>query len=281
MTGVAGNSRLTGWRVLILRPLAQAGELAGLLGAVGAEPVAVPLLDIAPPADPGPFDLALVDLGSSRFSWIGFTSANAVDAVIRRAAELGIVPAVPADTKVAAVGPGTAAVVRRAGLPVDLVPADKGSADAVASLWPTARPGESVLLPRSEIARPGLPEALLSKGYRVETVTAYRTVVRPLPPNLLADLRADRIDAILFTSPSTVSALADAPIGPAVVLGAIGQPTARAAQSAGRTITYVAEQPTPAALVDGLVTAAGQRTAGAPRVPSSNPSSATEMRVTP
>ncbi len=223
MTGVAGAGPLTGWRVLIPRPIDQAGELSSLLRAVGAEPVAVPLIAIEPPTDPGPLDLALVDLGSSLFTWVGFTSANAVDAVVRRAAQLGIDPAVPADTRVAAVGPGTAAALRGAGLPVDLVPTGKGSADVIAELWPRARSGETVLLPRSDIARPALPDALLAKGYRVEAVAAYRTVVLPLPAELMTDLAADRFDAILLTSPSTVSALADAPLGPAILLGAIGQ----------------------------------------------------------
>jgi uroporphyrinogen-III synthase len=270
---------LAGWRVLVPRPVDQAGELSALLRAVGAEPVAVPLIAISPPEDLGPFDLALIDLASGRFAWVGFTSANAVDAVIRRARELGVDNAIPADTKVAAVGPGTAAALRRAGLPVDLVPPGKGSADAIAALWPTAHSGETVLLPRSDIARPGLPDALLAKGYRVEMVTAYRTVVQPLPAGLTAELRADRFHAILLTSPSTVSALARAPIGPGVVLGAIGQPTASAAVTAGRPVTFVAAQPTATALVDGLVVAARDRAARTPLPQYPHAPSTTETRV--
>ncbi len=276
MTGAATTGPLAGWRVLIPRPVDQAAELSSLLHALGAEPVAVPLIAIAPPVDLGPLDLALVDLGTSRFSWVGFTSANAVDAVVRRSAELGINPSVPADTRVAAVGPGTAATLRRHGLPVDLVPTGKGSADAIAATWPTARPGETVLLPRSDIARPALPDALLAKGYRVEAVNAYRTVVLPLPAALTAELRADRFDAILLTSPSTVTALTGALVGPAVVLGAIGQPTARAAESAGRPVAFVAAQPTAAALVDGLVDAARHRAAKALPVQSARPPSTSD-----
>ena len=261
MSGQAETGPLTGWRVLVPRPVDRAGELIDLLRAVGAEPVSVPLIAIAPPADPGPLDLALIDLGRSRFSWVGFTSVNAVDAVIRRAAELGVDPAVPADTRVAAVGAATTAALRNAGLPVDLQPAGAGSAEALAAQWPTARPGESVLLPRSDIARPGLPEALPAKGYRVEAVIAYRTVVQPLSAELTADLRADRFDAILLTSPSCVTALAGAPIGPTVVLGAIGRPTAAASAAAGRPVTFVARQPTATALIEGLVTAARDRAA--------------------
>ena len=230
----------------------QAGELITLLQAVGAEPVSVPLIAVAPPVDLGPLDLALIDLGSSRFTWVGFTSANAVDAVVRRAAELGVDPVLPADIRVAAVGAATAAALRYAGLPVDLQPTGPGSADTLAAAWPTARAGETVLLPRSDIARPGLPDALVAKGYRVETVTAYRTVAQPPGAEVTAELGRDRFHAILLTSPSCVTALTDAPIGPTVVLGAIGRPTATAAATAGRPVAFVAAEPTAAGLVAGL-----------------------------
>ena len=285
MSGQAETGPLTGWRVLVPRPVDWAGELTTLLHAVGAEPVSVPLIAIAPPADPGPLDRALVDLGRSRFTWVGFTSVNAVEAVIRRAAELGVDPAIPADTRVAAVGAATTAALRNAGLPVDLQPAGAGSAEALAAQWPTAGPGESVLLPRSDIARPGLPDALLAKGYRVETVTAYRTVVQPLSAELTAELRADRIHAILLTSPSCVTALAEARIGPTVVLGAIGRPTAAAVAAAGRPVTFVALQPTATALIEGLVIAARDRATGdsAAKTPAAyppNPPTTSETRVT-
>jgi uroporphyrinogen-III synthase len=249
---VAEVGSLAGWRVLVPRPVGQAGELSSLLRAAGAEPVAVPLIAISPPVDLGPLDLTLIDLGCSRFTWVGFTSANAVDAVARRAAELGIDPVLPADTRVAAVGAGTAAALRAAGLHVDLLPTTRGSADALADEWPTARPGDTVLLPRSDIARPGLPDALLAKGYHVETVTAYRTVPQPPPEELNAELRAGRFHAILLTSPSCVTALADALIGSTVVLGAIGRPTATAAAAARRPVDFIADAPTATGLVNGL-----------------------------
>lgn len=277
--GVTDTEALAGWRVLVPRPVDQAVELTALLQAVGAEAVSVPLIAIAPPEDLGPLDLALTDLVSSRFSWVGFTSTNAVHAVTARAAELGINPVIPADTRVAAVGGGTADALRSAGLPVDLVPPTKGSALAVAAIWPSARPGEKVLLPRSDLARPDLPDALRAKGYRVETAIAYRTVVLPLSNHWAAELRDGRFDAILLTSPSCVTALGAVYIGPTVVVGAIGRPTADAAGAAGRQVGFVATQPTAAALVDGLVAAAADRARRTVDTPSSHPPSNSETRV--
>ena len=248
---------LSGWRVLIPRPTDRSGALFGALQAVGARAVSVELISVAPPADPGELDMALVDLAAGGYSWVGFTSANAVDAVRERSAALGLLPAVPADTRVAAVGPATAAALRSAGLPVDLVPAAGGSATALAAAWPTARAGQAVLLPRSDIAAPDLPEALTVKGYRVDTVTAYRTTAAPVPDWLAADLTGGLIDAVLFTSPSTVRALDGIEIDPATVLGAIGRPTATAMAQSGRTVDFTAGRPTAKALVDGLLHAAG------------------------
>ena len=248
---------LSGWRVLIPRPTDRSGALFGALQAVGARAVSVELISIAPQADPGELDMALVDLAAGGYSWVGFTSANAVDAVLQRSTVLGLLPAVPADTRVAAVGPATAEALRSAGLPVDLVPATGGSATALAAAWPTARAGQAVLLPRSDIAAPDLPEALTVKGYRVDTVTAYRTTTAPVPDWLAAELTGGLIDAVLFTSPSTVRALDGIEIDPATVLGAIGRPTATAMAQSGRTVDFTAGQPTAKALVDGLLHAAG------------------------
>lgn len=261
---VSSDGPLRGWRVLVPRPVDQAGELTDRLRAEGAEPVAVPLITIGPPDDLGPFDLRLIDLAAGAFDWAGFTSANAVRAVVGRAAELGLNPAIPADTRIAAVGSGTAAALRDAGLPVDLLPAGAGSADALAAIWPTAREGESVLLPRSDIARPGLPESLLAKGYRVEMVTAYRTVPRPPPDAVATEVRDGAFRAILLTSPSTVTALSGTSIPAVVVLGAIGRPTAQAAQAAGRSVAFVAARPTADGLVEGLLSIAADRGAVRP-----------------
>ena len=250
---------LSGWRVLIPRPVDRSAALFGALQEVGARAVSVELISIVPPADPGEFDLRLVEVAAGGYSWIGFTSANAVDAVRQRSAALGLNPAVPAGTRVAAVGPGTARALQGAGLPVDLVSATGGSAGALAAVWPAAQSGQAVLLPRSDIAAPHLPDALAAKGYRVDTVTAYRTKIGPVPAWLAAELAGGQIDAVLFTSPSTVRALHGIEIDPATVLGAIGRPTATAMAQSGRNVDFTAGQPTATAFVDGLLDAAGVR----------------------
>lgn len=256
MSEPAGSRPLSGWRVLVPRPAGRAGDLVDALAAAGAVSEAVELISIEPPIDAGALDLAVLGLSRGDYTWVAFTSVNAVDAVLTRAAALAV-PPVSAATRVAAVGPSTASALRAAGLPVDLMPPARGSAAALAAVFPSAREPESVpesvLLPRSDLAPPTLPEALIGRGYRADDVVAYRTVTHPPTPALAARLTAGDIDAVLLTSPSTVRALAGVPIAARTILGAIGRPTQAAATDAGREIAFVAAEPSSAGLVSALI----------------------------
>jgi len=243
---------LAGWRVLVPRPKGRSSALLTLLARQGALAQAVPMITIAAPSDLGALDAAVLALAAGEFDWVGFTSVNALAAVVDRARQLALSPAVPADTRVAAVGPATSAALRAAGIPVDLTPGRGGSGATLAAIWPAAHAGESVLLPQSEIAGPLLADTLTAKGFRVEAVTAYRTLPCPLPGAVAADLAAGAFEAVLLTSPSTAQALAGTVIAGGTVLGAIGPTTATAATAAGLEIAYTASDPTDSALIAGL-----------------------------
>ncbi len=257
-------SALAGWRVLVPRPAGHGSSLVTLLAREGAMAQAIPMISILPPVDSATLDAAILALAAGEFSWVGFTSVNALRSVLDRAGQLALSPALPADTRVAAVGPATAAALRTAGLPVDLTPGQGGSGAVLASIWPTAGGGESVLLPQSEIASPDLAQGLRAKGFRVEAVTAYRTVPSPLADSVAADLAAGAYEAVLLTSPSTARSLARTPIADGTVLGAIGMSTSAAATAAGLHITYTAHDPTDLALIDGLAEFATRYPRGRP-----------------
>jgi uroporphyrinogen-III synthase len=246
------GSPLTGWRVLIPRPVERSADLVAALSAAGALPEVVELIGIEPPEDPRPLDLAVLGLSRGDYAWSAFTSVNAVDAVVGRAARLAVRP-VAAGTRVAAVGPATARALRAAGLPVDLLPPGRGSAAALAEVFPRAAGAPAVLLPRSDLAPAVLPEALTGKGYRVDIVVAYRTVLLAPTRDVSDRLATGGFDAVLFTSPSTVRALTALPIDERTALGAIGAPTRAAATAAGRDISFVAPEPTAAGLVCALI----------------------------
>ena len=246
---LAGRKPLDGWRVLVPRAAERSTELVDLLAAAGATPLAVPLIGIAPPADEGALDISLVELSKGSYDWVAFTSVSAVHAVLRRASALRLSPVVPADTRIAAVGPATADALRGVGLPVDLVPPAGGSAAILGTIWPHPSGEQTVLLPRSDIAASTLPDALSGLGFGVRAVVAYRTVVTPPPPELVVELATGKVDAVLFTSPSTVRAAAGVIIAGSTVLCAIGNPTAAEAAAIGRPVQITAAEPTAGGLV--------------------------------
>ena len=78
---------LTGRRILVTRAPGQASQLAERLSALGATPILIPTIEIAPPASFAALDAALAAL--SGFDLVAFTSANAVEAFRQRAQLLG------------------------------------------------------------------------------------------------------------------------------------------------------------------------------------------------
>ena len=110
----------------------------------------------------------------------------------------------PLRVRIGAVGNATAAALRAAGWEPDCIPTMQ-TAEALAAALGTV-PGCRILFPASEIARPTLPDNLRARGANVTVVTVYRTVATPPEQTaaVTAQLRAGAIDAITFTSPSTV-----------------------------------------------------------------------------
>ena len=73
---------LFGQRIVVTRDRRQAAELAEPLEELGAEVLLLPVIEIRPPADPGPLDRAMACLDT--YDWLIFTSANGVAAFVDR-----------------------------------------------------------------------------------------------------------------------------------------------------------------------------------------------------
>jgi len=198
---------LAGRRVLVTRAAHQAGKLSNELRARGAEPVEVPVLEVCPPESYEPLDRALRQLGS--YDWLILTSANTVQAIAERAAALGLVFAPLDSVKIAVVGTATAAAARAAGFTVALVPENYVAESLVESLAGQAT-GKRVLLARAMITRDVIPNALRASGAVVDEVDAYQNRMPANAPEQLRQALTAGIDAVTFTSSSSVSHLADA-----------------------------------------------------------------------
>lgn len=247
---------LAGRRVVVTRPRDDP-RLRTLLEAEGAEVVEFPTIRIAPPSDYGPLDGALRRLGE--YGWIVFTSRNGVAAVLGRLAALGTTPAALRAASLAVVGPGTDEALREAGLRAAVSPAEFRAEALVDALARYDLRGVRVLIPRAAVARDVLPEGLRARGAIVDVVPAYRTeVADAAAPDLIAAARAGRLDAVTFTSSSTVRHFLRlvGPDAPRVLEGAlvacIGPVTAETARAAGLRVGAVATTYTFAGLVEAL-----------------------------
>lgn len=244
-------------RVLITRPREKADTFADGLLAAGMEPVFFPTIQISPVKDPTLLDNALERLDD--FSWVIFTSANAVEAVWNRLEVLK--RAFSPSVRIAAIGPKTAARLKTFGLTPNFVP-DDFIAEAILSGLGDVR-GQNMLLPLADLARDTLPNALTRAGAYPHIVTAYHTFPANPDPDGLAALK-NGVDALTFTSGSTVrnfiALVQAAGLDPFALPGdpqiaCIGPKTATAAREAGFHVDVVAEAYT----VEGLVEVLGKQ----------------------
>jgi uroporphyrinogen-III synthase len=168
--------------VVVTRPVAQAAPWVHKLRAQGVDAVALPLIEIVPPADAAPVQAAWRSLAQQAV--VFFVSANAVEHFFaRRPPGAGWPPA----TRAAAPGPGTAEALRAAGVPAAAVvepAADAPSFDSEA-LWARLRgetwAGRSVLVVRGEAGRDWLADQWRSAGATVSYLDAYAR--RPPTPD--------------------------------------------------------------------------------------------------
>jgi uroporphyrinogen III methyltransferase/synthase len=195
---------LEGRTVAITRARHQAAEFSRLLAGLGAKVVEFPTIEILPPDSWAPLDEAIDNL--HRYDWIIFTSANGVRSFVARLRERGKTMGQFKGIRFCAIGPRTAEEMREESMEVHLVPTEYRAEAVAESLGKEGLVGKRVLLARAKRARELLPRELKNLGATVDVVAVYQTV-QPTgdTSQFLRFLEAGNIDAIAFTSPSTVS----------------------------------------------------------------------------
>jgi uroporphyrinogen III methyltransferase/synthase len=242
---------LLGKRILVTRSRASSDALARLLTAAGATPIPCPLIRITYPGDDGSF--AQIADSMERYDWVAFTSVHGVIGFFRRLRKTGRDVRSLAGVKVAAVGPATAAALRRRGIRADLVP-DTYTAESLACTIVdsgVARP-KRVLFPRGDQARPVLMQALRGHGIAVDDVVVYHTKAVS-PPAAYATVVESGLDVITFYSPSAVRSWTERKLyGGDAAVACLGPTTADAARAAGLVVDVVAQPHTAEGLVQSL-----------------------------
>ncbi len=212
VAGLAGSldwfSRrpLFGRTILVTRSRQQASNLAAGLAALGARVLETPTIAVEKvPASPA---INAVVSSLARYACVVFTSANGVEAFYQHLRATGR-DARALQTRIAAVGPATAAALEKIGVVPEIIP-EVFVAEALAekikelfTLSPDAAPNKFLLV-QGDIARPVLRDQLKAAGAVVEELILYHTTApEALPAAALAAIEQDVVDAITFTSAST------------------------------------------------------------------------------
>lgn len=236
---------LEGKRIVITRAVEQARDLIARLEKMGAIVLLFPVVSFSEPTNPAGLDQAIRSLGE--FDWILFTSANAARFFARRCRKLGVDPSEAGNYLCAAVGPATASAVAAEGFPVDHV-AQEFLGTELARELSTAITGKKILLPRSERARPDLPNLLKAVGAEVTEVVAYHNAgIGLIEPGVMRAIREAQVDVISFFSPSAIENMRAelgaevlTHLGATAALAAVGPVTAAALRESGLPVAIEA-----------------------------------------
>ena len=260
------STPLNGTTVLVTRPINQSTDLARQLEEFGATVIHCPTIEIGSPENWEGVDRAIGDIVS--YDWLVFMSANGARFFFDRSEKLQRKTFhTPATLLICAIGPATAKVIESAGGSVDLTVDDSRAEGVLRGILDRAG-GESAvrglrfLLPCARHARDFLPVELRKLSAQVDVVEAYQT----LKPNVdLGSLfTRHEIDAITFTSPSTVSNFAKlagdkllAALADDTLAACIGPVTAAAATDHGFKRIVQAQSANAQALAESIVRSLG------------------------
>lgn len=228
---------LNGLKVLVTRPRKRQGRLSRMLRDAGAEVIEFPVIETVP------LNATIPSLDAE---WLAFTSATGVETFFDALAAQDLDVRAIGSARIAAIGPTTADALRARGLKTDLVPEVYDSLHLARELADAAAGGRIITF-RAQNGSPELGDTLRAAKANFTEIPLYRTETLPAP------FAPRDVDAVLFTSASTVRGLKSAcPDLPIPLACCIGQQTAAEARRHGITNIRVAAKATLEALIDTL-----------------------------
>lgn len=196
---------LKGRRIVVTRPRDRSGTLSRKLRELGAEVLEYPCIETVP-IDPCPgLEAALSNM--INYEWLIFTSAAGVDAVMGALQKMKKDSRAFGGIKLAAIGGGTAAELKKFGLVPDYIP-QKYSAQSLGEGLAEIADGK-ILIARAEDGSPYLTEELDKAGLSYDDITVYRTFYENARSDeLREDIDSGNVECVTFTSASTVRGFA-------------------------------------------------------------------------
>lgn len=194
------NRPLFGKRILITRPAGQNLKLAELISEAGGEPLLYPTIKINYIWDS---ETSEITDQVKESDWLVFTSVNGVIGFFKRLKAKGLDTRFLGGQKIGAIGAATSGALEERGIMPDLVPSHFTGADLCKELGPLVA-GKKVTLIRVKDAPKDLADGLRGFGAKVKECPVYRVEMNRDNAINICDALQSHIDAITFTSPSTV-----------------------------------------------------------------------------
>ncbi|MBL8818374.1 MAG: uroporphyrinogen-III C-methyltransferase [Planctomyces sp.] len=239
---------LFGISIGVTRSSDQFDEIASQIVRLGGDPVMMPMIRIAAPSDVQIQHIQECLQRLREYSWVIFTSVNAVDHFFRQLFACGYDARAMGSSRVAAVGAGTAECLHSYGIRPDLVPKAANAEQLAREVLPLAGSGLS-LWPKASRGRETLPDAFRQAGQRLDELVVYNHEdVTELCPVVADRIRKGELNWIGLSSPAIARQLATLlkqnQIDPEQMLtkiATISSLTTQAAKAAGFIVACEAE----------------------------------------
>ncbi len=246
------RQQLTGKTILVTRSEGQSETLTSPLRELGAEVVCDPAIEIVP-LNEG--DSIKNTIGhESSFDWLIFLSTNGVREFMRHLGQEGQDVRWFAQSRLAAIGPGTAAELQRYHLTTDLQPNDYNS-EGLLKAFEDEASAQSFLIVRAKQGREILSEGLSRAGGNVTELAVYESVPRKqLSESTMERMQCGSIDWVTITSSAIARSLHNS-LGEAlrdVKLASISPVTSNTLRTLGYSVAAEANEATMPALVEAM-----------------------------
>lgn len=193
---------LFGKNIVVTRCRTQSSSLVEKISDMGGNPIEIPTIKIQKIEDNKELEDEIEQIKD--YTYIIFSSKNAVDIFFEKLNDLGYDARVLYNSKVCAVGGETAKSLKERGLIADIVPQKYVAEGLYEELKDIINENDKILIPRAKNARDFLVNKLSEKCYIKEVIT-YESVIDNDKKDLALEVIADeKVDYITFASSSTV-----------------------------------------------------------------------------
>ncbi|HSQ34022.1 MAG TPA: uroporphyrinogen-III C-methyltransferase, partial [Peptostreptococcaceae bacterium] len=197
------NKELFGKNIVVTRARAQSSTLVEKVYDLGGNAIQFPTIKIDEISPNEELEQEIDNI--ENYSYIIFTSQNAVDIFFNKMYKMNVDLRKLHNTKIVAIGPATANSLKYKGIIADIIPQKYVAESIYEELKDKLSEVDNILIPRASNARDYLVEKL-SEICSVKEIHIYNTVMESSDKEEIIDLlEQNKIDYITFTSSSTVN----------------------------------------------------------------------------